>query len=59
MGGFSDDDNWYYKQHLALEWEEVVGPQPKGLTYRPRRPTAFAKIALAPAPREGRRSRHA
>lgn len=32
IGQFSDDAHWFYKQQLALEWHEVLGPPPDGDT---------------------------
>jgi hypothetical protein len=30
IGQFSDDAHWYYKQQLALEWQEILGAPPEG-----------------------------
>lgn len=32
IGQFTDDMNWYYKQRLALEWQEVIGQPSDGAT---------------------------
>ena len=30
IGRWSDDMHWYYKQQLAAEWQQVLGPPPQG-----------------------------
>lgn len=47
VGMFSDDMNWYYKQRLALEWQEVLGDVADGQTTQEAIDT-FAKIAESP-----------
>lgn len=32
VGQFSDDGHWYYKQQMAQEWTEILGPPPEGST---------------------------
>ncbi|MFA7237304.1 MAG: hypothetical protein WC058_10610, partial [Phycisphaeraceae bacterium] len=32
IGQYSDDMHWYYKQRLALEWQELLGVPPAGST---------------------------